>query len=416
MLQSTDVAIVGAGPYGLSIAAHLSALGVPFRIFGKPMQTWLAHMPRGMHLKSDGFASSLYQPDGRLTLGQYCRERKLAYADTGLPVPLETFSQYGLAFQQQFVPSLEQELVAAVERGPAGFTVKLDNGRTVSARRVVVATGISHFSSMPSVFEGLPRKFISHSSQHTDLTAFRGADVVVIGRGASAIDIAVLLHEAGANARLVARKPELGLNSPPSWRQHLRPQTGLGPGWKSWFFARCATGFHRLPEAKRLKWVQSHLGPAGCWFMSDRIARVPQLLGYTPVDAEVAGNRVRLVLATSGGGHPRTIEADHVIAATGYRPRLDRLTFLQPTLRASIRCLTDAPVLSAHFESSVPGLYFSGPVAATSFGPLMRFAYGANYAARRLSRHLAARPMVLPEADEAAGAAELSTGPAGARA
>jgi thioredoxin reductase len=402
MLQTTEVVIIGAGPYGLSLAAHLSALGVPFRIFGKPMETWLAHMPRGMHLKSDGFASSLYQPDGRLTLGQYCRENKLPYADTGLPVPLETFSQYGLAFQKQFVPSLEQELVTAVERGPGGFKVKLDDGRTVGARRVVVAAGVSHFSSMPSLFEDLPRQFVSHSSRHADLTPFRGRDVVVIGRGASAIDIAVLLHEAGANATLVARKPELGLNSRPSWRQHLRPASGLGPGWRSWFFANHAGGFHRLPEATRLKWVRSHLGPAGCWFMSDRIARVPQLLGYGPVDAEVVGTRVRLALARNGGGYSRTIEADHVIAATGYRPRLDRLAFIQSTLRDSIRSSADAPILSAHFESSVAGLYFVGPVAANSFGPLMRFAYGANYAARQVSRHLASCAMVRPGAAEAA--------------
>jgi len=106
MLQTTDVAIVGAGPYGLSIATNLSLLGVPFRIFGKPMESWLTQMPRGMLLKSEGFASSVYHPEGSLTLGQYCREKRLPYADTGLPVPLETFCEYGLAFQRQFVSGI----------------------------------------------------------------------------------------------------------------------------------------------------------------------------------------------------------------------------------------------------------------------------------------------------------------------
>jgi pyruvate/2-oxoglutarate dehydrogenase complex dihydrolipoamide dehydrogenase (E3) component len=136
--------------------------------------------------------------------------------------------------------------------------------------------------------------------------------------------------------------------------------------------------------------VQSHLGPAGCWFMAERIGRVPQLLGYTPVGAQVVGNRVRLELTTDGGRSRQTIETNHVIAATGYRPGLDRLTFIQPSLRASINSLVNTPILSSHFQSSVAGLYFVGPVAANSFGPLMRFAFGADYAARRLSRHLAA--------------------------
>ena len=124
--------------------------------------------------------------------------------------------------------------------------------------------------------------------------------------------------------------------------------------------------------------------------MTDRIGRVPQLLGYTPIGAEVVGKRVRLMLVTDGGRYTHTIETDHVIAATGYRPGLDRLTFIQPGLRASISSLVDTPILSSHFQSSVAGLYFVGPIAANSFGPLMRFAVGAKYAARRLSRHLAA--------------------------
>jgi thioredoxin reductase len=390
-MRRTDVVIVGAGPYGLSIAAHLSQSNVSFCIFGKPMETWLTAMPRGMHLKSDGFASSLSDPESSLTLGQYCRQNKLPYAHTGRPVSVDTFSRYGLAFQQKFVPMLEQKLVSAIRRSSAGFTVELDTGEALEARRIVVATGISNFSHLPSSLQGLPSTFVSHSSEHAELVKFSGKDVVVVGRGASAIDIAALLQEAGANVRLVARKRTLGLNNPPSLKQRiLLPQTGLGPSWKSWFFANCATIFHHLPERSRLRWVQSHLGPAGCWFMADRIARVPQLLGNTPVSVKVVGNRVLLELLKDGAHH--TIKADHIVAATGYRPSLDRLKFLEPNLRASINSAANTPVLSPYFESSVSGLYFVGPVAANSFGPLMRFAFGANYAARRLSRHLIRLP------------------------
>ncbi len=201
MRQATEVAVIGAGPYGLSIAAHLSKLGVPFRIFGKPMESWLTQMPRGMLLKSEGFASSIYHPEGNLTLGQYCQEMRLPYSDIGLPVPLETFCEYGLAFQRQFVSTLEQKLVTAIDRSRSGFRVMLDDGKTVAARRVVVAAGISHFSHVPSSIEGLPRRFVSHSSEHAELTAFGGSDVVVLGGGASAVDVAALLHESGANAR-----------------------------------------------------------------------------------------------------------------------------------------------------------------------------------------------------------------------
>src|SRR3979411_2451387 len=108
-----DVAIIGAGPYGLSIAAHLKARGVDFRIFGSPMHTWLSQMPQGMRLKSEGFASSLYDPDSAFTLARYCQQKRIPYADHGLPVPLETFSSYGLAFQKELVPEVENKLVVS---------------------------------------------------------------------------------------------------------------------------------------------------------------------------------------------------------------------------------------------------------------------------------------------------------------
>ena len=94
-----NIAIVGAGPYGLSIAAHFRQRGIPFRIFGRPMDSWLAHMPKGMMLKSEGFASDIYDPDADFTLKHFCAERRIEYADTGVPVRLETFSAYGLAFR-----------------------------------------------------------------------------------------------------------------------------------------------------------------------------------------------------------------------------------------------------------------------------------------------------------------------------
>ncbi len=88
MTEIVDVAIIGAGPYGLSIAAHLAGRGVDFRIFGSPMHTWRTSMPEGMVLKSEGNASDLYDPDGEMTLARYCADRGLPYKDLGFPIPL----------------------------------------------------------------------------------------------------------------------------------------------------------------------------------------------------------------------------------------------------------------------------------------------------------------------------------------
>ena len=394
MSSRTDVAIVGAGPYGMSIASHLAGRGVSFRIFGKPMESWLTQMPRDMQLKSEGFASSLYDPADRLSLGSYCRERGLRYADLGLPVPLQIFCDYGLTFQRRAVPMLEQTKVRMLGRDPSGFALQLDNGEALQARRVVMAVGISHFSHMPESLGGLPAGRASHSSAHTDFAKFKGQDVVVLGAGSSAVDVAVLLHEAGARVRVVARRPAIEIHSkmrlPRPLSDRLRqPVTGIGPSWRSWFFTNLPWVFHVLPEARRLKWVRTHLGPAGGWFMADRFKRLPTLTAHRLIEAVMQGDKARLEL-TAGDGTRVAVMADHVIAATGYRPSIKRLAFIDPSLGQAVATIEETPILSADFQSSVPGLYFVGPIAANSFGPLMRFAFGARFVARRLSRHLAA--------------------------
>jgi cation diffusion facilitator CzcD-associated flavoprotein CzcO len=140
MSETIEVAIVGAGPYGLSIAAHLSALGVDLRIFGAPIHAWQAHMPTGMHLKSDGSSSDLSDPNGEFTLKAFCRQRGYEHHDTERPVSLECFVKYGLAFQKRFVPPLDSKLLVSLEKLPKSFRLRFSDGETVLAQRVLLAT------------------------------------------------------------------------------------------------------------------------------------------------------------------------------------------------------------------------------------------------------------------------------------
>jgi cation diffusion facilitator CzcD-associated flavoprotein CzcO len=395
MENKVQIIVVGAGPYGLSLASYLRAQNVSFRIFGHPMHTWIHQMPKGMHLKSEGFASTLYDPGSGFTLEEFCRRNSLPYADVGLPVPLGTFVSYGLEFQRRVVPELESKMVVSLERYQSGFRVELDSGENVFAGQVVIAVGISHFQYMPPVLRDLPGEYVSHSSQHNDLTCFRNRDVTVIGAGASALDVAALLKEEGACVRVIARQREIHFHNPPGplprpWLDRVRaPMTGLGPGWRSWLCVRAPHLFHYMPLAFRLKVVRRHLGPAPAWFVKDAVVGHVELNMETRVTA-VRIDQGRVHLSVEKDGQPRSVVTDHVIAGTGYRVDLQRLSFLSPELQSSIRSVDQVPVLSRRFESSVQGLYFAGAAAAPSFGPLLRFAYGAGFTARRLSKHLIA--------------------------
>jgi Pyridine nucleotide-disulphide oxidoreductase len=392
---SPVVAVIGAGPYGLSIAAYLRSNGVDFRIFGTPMHRWQAHMPKGMFLKSEGCASNLFDPTGSYTLRQHCAEEGLPYAQYGAPVSLEVLTQYGLSFQRRLVPTVENTMVTALDRLSATFELRLSIGETLSASKVVVATGMSHTAYIPTALAPLPAELLSHSGDHHDLSGFKGRDVTVIGGGQSALETAALLHEAGAEVRLLVRRRSILWNPHPTLgrrslyeRMHY-PMSNLGPGLGPWLYSNAPMLFCYLPRQLRIARVQKALGPAGAWWLRDRVVgRLPIMLGHSVRGVEARGEGVLLHLQGSDGVL-RQLTTDHVIAATGYRFALGSLPFLSERLLSQLRSVQQTPVLSPNFESSVPGLYFTGLASANQFGPAMRFLHGADYTARTVSRHIA---------------------------
>jgi len=397
MLKIVDVAIVGAGPYGLSLAAHLAAAGTSFRIFGKPMSTWRDHMPKGMQLKSEGFASNLSAPDKNSTLEAWCATNSRPYSAQKVPVEVADFVAYADWFTKTYVPTLETQNVTDIVRTPHGYTLTLDDGRFALARRVVMAVGITWFKNMPETLSALPMDRVSHSFDHHDCSQFKGRHVTVLGAGASAIDTAIALAEAGAQVQIAARRKVIPFhaapdNEEPSMFQHLQaPATGIGPGWRSFFCTQLPLVFHKLPQSMRVEITRRHLGPAPGWFTREKFeGKIPAYLGEHLKRADMVDGRIALEIENEQG-RARIMMTDHVVAATGYKVDLNRLPFLDGELRDQIDQVENTPILNDNFESSVPGLFFLGLSASNSFGPLLRFMYGSEFATPRLAAHLRRR-------------------------
>jgi hypothetical protein len=384
--------VVGAGPYGLSVAAHLKGLGVPVRVFGEPMDGWRRHMPEGMFLKSHADASNLSAPKEGHLLSDYCHDAGIEPFDDERPVPLDTFVSYGLWFADRLVPDVERVRVRQVRQRDDAIDVSLDSGEELTAQTVVLATGLTGYSYIPPELRGVA----SHTSEHHDLSGFAGSDVVVIGAGQSALESATLLHEAGARVVLVARS-EPSFPAPVAYVNGRAPSTfwqpfsPLGQGWALWAYATLPAGFRHLPTRLRRRLVRRVLGPFGsAWLRPRFVGQVPVQLGAVSDAAKTSDGRARLVVS-SASGPPVTLHADHVIAGTGYRAEVDRLEFVHPATRAAIATVYGAPRLSGRFESSVPGLFFVGNTAAMTFGPVMRFVAGTEFAARRCAAAIAGR-------------------------
>ena len=395
-MSRTAVAIIGAGPYGLSLAAHLAARNIEHRIFGRPMQFWsnIAEAGGERYLKSYCFGTNISTPAPGYSFADYSKPRGL---ETFEPCSIGNFAAYGHWFQQRNVSWVEPVEVAHLARVAHDFAVKLADGETLVATDVVVATGLAYFPHLPPVLAPLSPALATHTSGITSFAAFKGHDVAVIGAGQSALEAAALLREAGARPHLLVRENSILWQSRVSlernlWRRLRSPISGLGTGPKAWVLTRFPGAMHRVPATLRTRFVRNHLPAEGAWWLRERVEhRLPVHFGTTVIDAREVAGRVALGLRVANDGSERKLIVDHVIAGSGYDIDVERLDFLHPELRCAIQCLERAPRLDATFESSVSGLRFIGPASAMSFGPLFRFVVGAEYTARVISAHLSSQ-------------------------
>ena len=385
------VAVIGAGPHGLAAVAHLRGAGVDVRCFGDPLGFWRHHMPDGMILRSPIRATHIADPKRELTIERFEQDTGRFLRRPSLL--LEEFSDYGAWFQQKVAPDLDLRRVAEVCRGPAGFALRLDDGETLEASHVVVATGTAPFANRPEPFASLPPSLVSHSSDHETLASFAGKRVAVIGAGQSALESAALLNEAGAGVEVLVRAEQINWlpdDTQPSASARRRidiplPPTAVGGRLSGWI-AAAPDGFRRLPPSLK-PWVsQRCLRPAGSGWLRPRLDHVVYTFGASATAAQSHDGGVRLEL---DDGSERIV--DHVLLGTGFAIDASRYPLLAADLAAEIQKSDGYPRLGPGLESSVDGLHFVGATAALSFGPVMRFVVGTWYAAPAVTLRILGR-------------------------
>ncbi len=382
-----DVAVIGAGPYGLSVGTHLKTNGLRVRVFGEPMEFWADKMPRGMLLRSPREASSISDPQRAFTLEAYeaaCRIHPAA------PLPLETFVEYGRWFCHQLDSDLDRRTVVRIDRSGTSFLLTLGDGELIRASRVVVAAGIGSFQRKPAEFANLPREQVSHCYEGRKLQEFSGKRVAVIGAGQSALESAALLHESGAEVEVIAKIAQLRWIGMHKWLHHLGPistmlysKYDVGPAGISRLVAAPELVSY-IPLTVRDKIRKRAVRPAGSQWLPARLTAVKITTGCAVRTASPIGSDVLLRL---DDGSERRV--NHVLLGTGYDVDISRHGFLSPGLLKGIRCADGYPILTRGLCSSVPGLHFIGATAARSFGPLLYFVAGTEFASRELIRHVA---------------------------
>jgi NADPH-dependent 2,4-dienoyl-CoA reductase/sulfur reductase-like enzyme len=388
VIRRADIVVIGAGPYGLSAAAHLRRAGAECRVFGDPMSFWRT-MPTGMRLRSNRSATNIAERAGELSLDAF---EHATGASVTTPVPLEQFIAYGEWVQRRAVPDVDRRTVTRVEPAADGFRVTIDDGERIAARRVVVACGIAPFAWRPPEYDHLPPEVASHTGRHAEPARFAGRRVAVVGAGQSALEWAALLHAAGADVEVFVRDRRV------IWLRHvsvysrlgrLAPivyaPTDVGPLWYSRLNA-APDVFRRLPRRAQTRIAARSIRPACSDWVRQGLAEVPVHLRTRIASSRLRDGRVELAL---DDGSRRTV--DHLLLGTGYRVDVARYPMLAPEIVARLRRAGGYPLLGRGLETSVPGLHVLGAPAAWSFGPIVRFVSGTWYSAGALTRTVAGR-------------------------
>jgi cation diffusion facilitator CzcD-associated flavoprotein CzcO len=388
-VERLDVAVIGAGPFGLSVAAHLPHRRV--RVFGEPMQTWRTRMPPDMRLRSDWQETSMSAAGGAGSIDEWVAaagERRTE------PIPLRMFLRYADWFRETFVPDSRPADVVALERAGGTFRLTAAGGEEADARRVVLAIGVTPFPHAPEPFREALGDGVSFAIDRQDHAANAGRRVAVVGGGQGGLEAAALAAGAGADVELLVRsrvrwfadhEPERPRG--PARRRLYRlayPVVGYGPPPLN-RLALHPDAFAMVPHRLRRPVARRILRAGGSPWVREQVeGRVTVTEGVAVERVERIDGGVRLELSD---GSAREVAA--VIVSAGFRFALDRLEFLAPEVRAGVAVDGDGfPVLDRWFRASDPGLLFVGYPAERRFGPIARFVSGSRFTAHRAAEAL----------------------------
>ena len=382
--HETDLLIIGAGPFGLAIAAQAMHLAFDHLILGRPMEFWRKNMPAGMYLRSA--CDWHLDPVDVLTLDRFLKERGQTAKDVE-PLSLEFYLSYVEWFQKynQITP-----LPLHVERLDVGedrFTATTANGDTIQARNVAIAPGFTHFTNVPAELKSrLPAGRFTHTCDFVDFSDARDKRYLIIGGRQSAFEWAALLVEAGARAVYITHRHDSPAFAEAdwSWVSPLVEAIGDDPNW----FRRLSQAEkddvnHRLWAEGRLKvepWLEARLN-------TDRVHVLPRTEVMECVD-----QNGELSVALSNG---ETIACDQIILATGYKVDITRLPILAAgNILDRLETRNGVPVLDDHFQTAINGLFITSMPPTQDFGPFFGFTIAVRVSAKLICEAVATEQTV----------------------
>ena len=141
-MNHTNLLIIGAGPFGLALAAYAQRRQVDYIVAGKPMEFWQKHMPDGMFLRSG--TDWHLDPDDEFTIERYAASQNQS-AESVMPISLDWYLSYTDWFIRQVRPTIQPDYVTMLRREGNGFVATLTDGTTIGAKTGSAGYGLRLF-------------------------------------------------------------------------------------------------------------------------------------------------------------------------------------------------------------------------------------------------------------------------------
>jgi len=371
--METDLLIIGAGPFGLAIAAQAAHDGIEHTVVGKSMEFWRENMPKGMFLRS---ASDWHlDPLNVHTIHTFLESQGKTPRDVE-PLSLEFYLTYAEWFRQQKHIQPLPIYIQRLDRFNGHFAATTKNGDGIKAQRVVLAPGFKHFAHIPEdVKAKLPRGRFQHTAEFVDFSGARNKRYLIIGGRQSAFEWAALLLEADAAAVHLSHRhasPAFAV-ADWSWVNPLVENMVEHPNWfRELSQEEKDQVSHRQWAEGRLK-VEPWLEPR---LKDERISVWP----HTELENCSENDNGELEITLTNGA---TFIVDHIVLATGYKVEISKVPLLAAgNILKQLETRNGFPVLDDHFETSVPGLFITSMPATQDFGPFFGFTISVRTAAK----------------------------------
>lgn len=377
MNKHVNLLIVGAGPFGLSMAAYAEYQNLDYLVIGKPMSFWKENMPKGMLLRS-GCDWHLC-PQGIYTIDKFLETKQLKPEDVE-PLSLDFYLSYTEWFQEQIKVQIQDSLVQRLDHSDNQFMATLDDGHTITANNVLLAIGFRYFKNVPTELEEIiPATRFSHTCDLVNFASLKGKRCLIIGGRQSAYEWAALINENGAATIHVSHRHEMPkfTKSDWAWVSPMMNTMTKNPGW-----------FRNLPkqnreEIERRFWAEGRLKlEPWLWprinkenikiWPSSRVIACKELpTGELEVKLDV-GERLTV---------------DHIILATGYKVNMENVPLLAAgNVLSKLSMQEGSPVLDENFQSNIPGLFITSMAATREFGNFFAFTVSAVASAKIIGK------------------------------